>query len=154
LYTFSLGTGEIVAIGVVEVMETIATIVCKLSCFSKDIKCIPVSLLRDGAEIPNPTFHISNITGDPHSYSYPSQNITVTKLTSGKSYSLCVHAYNLTTTKPQGDELCMFFTTIYHHEGKHALYSSKKWLVIQRVHNRKESTLLPYWITSSRKVIL
>jgi len=132
VYTFTLAiqTGEIVNTTVVEVMETRATIVCILSCFSKDIKCVPqfVWLLRRGRKIitlNNPTFHISNITGDPHSYNYPSQNITVTKLTSGKSYSLCVRAYNLTATKLQGDLLCEDFTTLYHHdEGMYNSYGT------------------------------
>ncbi|XP_065887893.1 uncharacterized protein [Dysidea avara] len=116
-----IGTNEIVNTALVEVMETRATTVCKLSCFSKDIGCIPQQLwlLRKGKRVKKLTsftFHISNITGDSYSYSYPSQNITVTNLASGKSYLICIRAYNLTTTELYGSELCEEFTTIYHHK--------------------------------------
>jgi len=119
-----LGTEELmVNIAILEVMETRATIVCKLPCFSKDIGCIPSLWFRRGEEIEaftDSTFHISNITGDLHSYSYPSQNITATNLDSGNTYMFCVRVYNLTTTEPQGFSVCENFTTTYHHdEGMH-----------------------------------
>ncbi|XP_065920732.1 uncharacterized protein [Dysidea avara] len=112
-------TDEIVTTALVEVTETRATIVCKLPCFSKDIGCFPlhVWLLRNEKKekmLTDPTFHISKNTGDPYSYSYPSQQITVSNLTSGNSYMLCVRAYNLTTSEPHRSILCEKFTTIYH----------------------------------------
>jgi len=80
-------------------------------------------------KVQNPTFHISNITGDQHSYSYPSQNITVTKLSSNNTYSLCVHAYNLTTTELLGDEVCLNFATTPHHSNKGIMYSVRHFYV-------------------------
>ena len=72
---------------------------------------------RTTMELADPIFHTSNITGNPYSYSYRSQNVTVTNLTSGNKYILCVHAYNLTTTQQLGDNVCENFTTIRHHSG-------------------------------------
>ena len=118
---FTIGAGEIVNTAVVKVMETKATIVCTLSCFSEEIGCklLSVSLRKRETiiKLTNTTVHTSNITGDSYSYSYRSQNITVTNLTSGNKYILCVHAYNLTTTQQLGDNVCENFTTIRHHSG-------------------------------------
>jgi len=111
--TFNLATNAVVGFKVVEVLETRVTIVCELPCFSKDIECSLsyVLLLNKSGIIMNPTFHISNITGNQYSYSYPSQNITITSLVSNKSYHFCVHANNLTTMKISGRPLCGTFTT-------------------------------------------
>ena len=117
MFTMIVGTDEMVNIEVGEITETGATVVCKLPCFSKDIGCIPSIWYRKGEKIEeykDSTFYISNITGDPLSYSYPSQNITATNLSSGNTYILCVRAYNLTTTELQGLPVCENFTTIYH----------------------------------------
>ena len=132
----------------VEVKETRATIVCKLSCFSEDIGCIPeyggliISRIRKTMrKIAGLTFHISNITGNPYSYSYPSQNITVTNLASGKHYFICVHAYNLTTTQLLGFSLCENFTTI-HHEGMYSR-DHKVWAWPMKKHRPKTSLNFP-----------
>ena len=109
-------------------METEATIVCKLACFSKDIGCklLSVSLRQEETiiKLTSTVVYISNITGDPHSYNYPSQNIIVTNLTSNNTYIFCVHAYNLITTELLGDKVCRAFATNLYHprKGKHALY--------------------------------
>ena len=118
MFTFTLGTGEVINTELVEVKETKATIVCKLSCFPKDIRCVPlfVAIWKENnfTNLTDPSFHISNITGDPHSYSYPSQSVTVTNLTIGNTYILCVRAYNLTTTELLGDKMCHTFMIPYH----------------------------------------
>jgi len=119
MLTFTLGPGKTLNTTVVELMETKATIVCKLPCFSKDILCKPLSVTltqeKTLEKMTNYTLAISGFTGDRQSYSYPSQNITVTDLTRGNSYMLCVETYNFTTRKLLGDKVCLEFTTPHHH---------------------------------------
>jgi len=116
---FTIGTNALVNFKVVEILETRATIVCELPCFSKDIECALSYVLwvNKSLTIMNPTFHISNITGDQYTYSYPSQNVTITNLASNNLYHFCVHANNLTTMKISGHILCGTFATkhVQHH---------------------------------------
>ena len=112
-----------------KITETGATIVCELLCFSKDFGCLLtyITWLNKSVTIQDPTFHISNITGDPYSYSYPSQNITVTDLASDNMYHYCVHAINLTTMNISGFPLCGNFTTVtklHHNESEGSVYSN------------------------------
>jgi len=106
----------VISTALVEVKELKQrTIVCKLPCFSNDIRCVPLFvLIWKGNNFTKLTDPISNITGNSHSYSYPSQSISVTNMTSGNCYLLCVHAYNLTTTELLGDKMCHTFIAPHH----------------------------------------
>jgi len=122
----------VVNITVAEVMATTAIIVCELPCFSEDFGCLLTSVERIENKMMinvDPTFHTSTITGEPYSYSYPTQNVTITNLNSNSKYHFCLSAVNLTTIKiHNSSQLCGNFTTEnftakHHHQHSEGYYS-------------------------------
>ena len=88
------------------------TLKCELACFSSGLECALYNITTNNTDIRSLIMNTtSNITESMASYNYPTQLITLTKLTSGTTYNYCVVAINVTNMTEVGDPVCGNFTT-------------------------------------------
>ena len=90
------------------VSSTTATLNCTLPCFSPDIQCSLFNITPNNGEVI--THH--QIMESTMNYSYPTQQIIISNLTSGRSYSYCVGAINTNNNITVRDPVCGSFHTI------------------------------------------
>ena len=83
-----------------------ATLECTLPCFSPNLWCNLSITPSDGEVITH-----NQIMGSPRSFSYPTQQIMISNLTSDTTYDYCVDGINAINNMTVGDPVCGSFTT-------------------------------------------
>ena len=94
------------------VTENSVTLICQLPCFSPDLQCVLYNLqLTTNDMNVNVTIDTGNIIGSVESYSYPTQAMIISGLTSGTTFNYCVNLYNITNMMEVGEPVCGSFNT-------------------------------------------
>ena len=105
-----IGISPTLSIDESDITEDSATLICELSCFSPNSRCV-VSLLTTNNMGANVVCAIGQVTGSVMAYSYPTQTITLNCLNSDTTYNYYVIATNATDMGQVGEPLCGSFTT-------------------------------------------
>ena len=110
VFNYHLGVNPILSIDDSGIADDSATLICGLSCFSSDLRCVVSHLATNDMDI-DVTSVTGHVTGSIMDYSYPTQSITLNCLNSGTTYNYCVIATNTTNMVQVGEPVCGSFTT-------------------------------------------
>ena len=93
-----------------DITEDSATLICELSCFSPNLQCAVSQFITNNMNV-NVASGSGQVTGSVMAYSYPTQSVSVSCLTSGTTYNYCVIATNAANMVQVGEPVCGSFTT-------------------------------------------
>ena len=106
------GSNAILNVNVKNASHNLTIVKCELACFSSKLECVLYNITTNNIDVTSLIMNTTgNITGPLTSYNYPTQQITLTNLTSGTTYNYCVVGINVTNMMEVGDPVCGNFTT-------------------------------------------
>ncbi|XP_065910565.1 uncharacterized protein [Dysidea avara] len=105
-------SNAILNVNVKNASHNLTIVKCELACFSSKLECVLYNITTNNIDVTSLIMNTTgNITGPLTSYNYPTQQITLTNLTSGTTYNYCVVGINVTNMMEVGDPVCGNFTT-------------------------------------------
>ena len=105
-----VGVNPVLSVEVGDITEDSATLICELSCSSPNLRCVVSQFTTNNMNV-NVASGSGQVTGSVMAYSYPTQSVSVSCLTSGTTYNYCVIATNATNMVQVGEPVCGSFTT-------------------------------------------
>ena len=110
IFNNHVGVNALLSIDESDITEDSATLICELSCFSPNLQCAISQFTTNNMTV-NVASGSGQVTGSVMTYSYPTQSVSVSCLTSGTTYNYCVIATNATNMVQVGEPVCGSFTT-------------------------------------------
>ena len=105
-----VGVNALLSVHEDNITEDSATLICELSCFSPNLRCAVSQFTTNNINV-NMASGSGQVTGSVMAYSYPTQSLSVSCLTSGTTYNYCVIATDATNMVQVGEPVCGSFTT-------------------------------------------
>ena len=105
-----VGVNALLSIDEGNIMEDSATLIWELSCSSPNLQCAVSQFTTNNMNV-NVASGSGQVTGSVMAYSYPTQSVSVSCITSGTTYNYCVIATNATNMVQVGEPVCGSFTT-------------------------------------------
>ena len=110
IFNNHVGVNALLSVYEDSITEDSATLICELSCFSPNLQCAVSQFTTNNMNV-NVASGSGQVTGTVMAYSYPTQSVSVSCLTSGTTYNYCVIATNATNMVQVGEPVCGSFTT-------------------------------------------
>ena len=110
IFNNHVGVNALLSVDEDNITEDSATLICELSCFSPNLQCAVSQFTTNNMNV-NVVNGGGQVTGSVMVYSYPTQSVSVSCLTSGTTYNYCVIATNAANMVQVGEPVCGSFTT-------------------------------------------
>ena len=110
IFSNLVGVNALLSVDEDSITEDSATLICELSCFSPNLQCAVSQFTTNNMNV-NVASGSGQVTGSVMAYSYPTQSVSVSCLTSGTTYNYCVIATNAANMVQVGEPVCGSFTT-------------------------------------------